>query len=101
MQNNNPALKEIPFADCLFQTLPTDYTHNLAALPKEQRDAIAEDFRRWRLAKEWFEPRRVALTLPAKQKADGALRSYIATLEPQAYRDDMRRRLNILKGKTS
>lgn len=89
----------IPFAENLADSLPTNYAVNLATLPVEQRNAIAEDFRRWRLAQEWFARRKSAKTTQEKQSADGALRAFIATVEPQAYRDDMRRRLNILKGK--
>lgn len=88
----------IRFADNLAQVLPKDYTHNLALLPLEQRQAINEDLRRWHLAETMFEKRRIASGVFAITDANKLIIQGISILEPETYRNDMRRRLNILKG---
>ena len=89
---------KVMFGENLFDVLPKNYQGNHAALPKEQRDAIAEDFRRWRLAEEMFKQRRQASSEDQAKKANKRIVEGLAILEPAQYREDMRRRLNILKG---
>lgn len=91
--------QEIKFAENLHEVLPTDYTKNLALIPKENRDAIAEDFRRWRVVREVFAKRFGLVSEFAVKRADKEIRDWVMALEPEQYRDDMRRRLNELKGK--
>jgi hypothetical protein len=91
--------KIIPFADNLLESLPKSYLGNLALLPLEQRAAIDEDARRWRLANTMFEKRMVATGLAQITKANRDIVDGLNTMEPAGYREDMRRRLNILKGK--
>lgn len=94
MKNN-----EIKFAENLHEALPTNHIGNLALLSKDQRDAIAEDFRRWRVCKEVFAPRFGCETQLQIEKADHDIRQFISTLEPEAYKNDMRRRLNSMKSR--
>ena len=94
-----PEPKPIPFAENLAEVLPPQPVYNVASFPLEQRQAIAEDLRRWRVAHEWFARRKAAKTQQERISADSQLRLFIPTIEPAAYRDDMRRRLNILKSK--
>jgi len=90
----------IPFADGLEAFLPVNYLGNHALLPQIQRDAMAEDNRRWFLAHTMFEPRRSAVGLLALERVDQKIREGLALMHPMAYRDDMRRRLKILRGDT-
>lgn len=92
-------ISTIRFAEDLADHLPETYLGNHALLPLDQRQAMAEDLRRWKLAYEWFSRRKSAKTQQERISADNQLRLFIPTIEPAAYRDDMRRRLNILKGK--
>lgn len=96
----NPiAPKVIPFAENLPEVLPKGQIFNLGLLPKEQRDAVAEDLRRWREATIIFEKRKVAVGISAINAANAKIKEGIALFHPEAYREDMRRRLNILKAK--
>jgi hypothetical protein len=79
--------------------LPKDYTHNHALLPLEQRQAMAEDLRRWKLAIEMFAPRKAANGLAAINAANTKIKLGLEAIPAGGYREDMRRRLNILKGK--
>jgi hypothetical protein len=91
--------KVIPFANNLLESLPKSYLGNLALLPLEQRAAIDEDARRWRVANTMFEKRIAAAGLAQITKANRDIVDGLSTMEPSGYREDMRRRLNILKGK--
>jgi hypothetical protein len=91
--------QEVKFAENLHEVLPTDYSKNLGLLPKENRDAIAEDFRRWRECRNIFEQRYGCETKFQVDKANRNISAWIEALQPAAYREDMRRRLNYLHGK--
>lgn len=93
-QIDNPLV--IPFAENLADVYPAYHVGNLALLSADQRAAIAEDNRRWRLAGEIFEKRRIDVGLIAVATADKAIRDGIALMQPDAYREDMRRRLNTI-----
>lgn len=89
----------IKFAENFAEVYPAGCSTNLADLPKDQRDAIKEDFRRWALAAEMFKRVTTATTDLLKGRADNEVRAWLLSLEPKPYQDDMRRRLNILKAK--
>lgn len=92
-------INKIKFPENLQDVLPTNYAVNLAELELEQRQAIAEDFRRWRECKAVFSKRFGLTTAAQVTRADNEIRDWVMALEPEQYRDDMRRRLNYLKGK--
>lgn len=90
---DNPVV--IPFAENLLDVLPKNYVGNLGDLPKEQQEAISEDNRRWYLATVMFEPRKNAKGLD-RERAHKRIRDGLAVMQPDAYREDMRRRLNTI-----
>lgn len=71
----------------LIDRLPKDYTSNLALLPKDQREAMQEDKTRWLEAHKRYTTHSYA-----------QLRWWIKNMPEGEYKDDMRRRLNIIKG---
>lgn len=87
----------IAFAENLHEVLPKSYLGNLALLSDEQRSAIAEDLRRWKLAHEMFSPQREASSESTKKAAIAKIKNSIEALTPEGYREDMRKRLNILR----
>lgn len=87
----------VKFPENLQDVLPTNYAVNLAELELEQRQAIAEDFRRWRECKAVFSKRFGLTTAEQVTRADNEIRDWVLSLEPTAYREDMRRRLNQMK----
>ena len=99
MANKFTDPKVIPFADNLAQMLPDPMHRNYGTLPDEQRAALAEDNRRWHMAEVMFEKRRHAIGVDAQKRANRDIVDGLKTMKPDAYREDMRRRLNILKGK--
>jgi hypothetical protein len=70
----------------LSDRLPESYLGNLALLPKEQREAIQEDKQRWLDAHNRY-----------KQQTSAQIRQWLKNLPEGEYKDDMRRRLNIIR----
>lgn len=70
----------------LCDDLPASYVGNLAELPKRCRDAIQEDRKRWALATKIF-----------REKSDMEIRTWLRSQYPDEYREDMRRRLIMIR----
>lgn len=92
-------MEKIPFAENLAQHLPGSYNKNLATLNELQVQAMQEDNRRWRLAEQRYKARQDADDEVKLTKANNMIRTWLDSLQPRAYQDDMRRRVNKLREK--
>ena len=97
-------MDKIPFAENLQECLPREYGQNLALMDEKQLLAMYEDNRRWRECEERIKP------LLAKQRQEepkqheiraetAKIKAWLDSLQPEIYRDDMRRRMNHLREK--
>lgn len=97
-------MDKIPFAENLSDCLPKSYGKNLAEMNEIHLMAMREDNRRWRECEERFNP---LLSMQREDKPKqheirsetAKIKSWIESLHPEKYRDDMRRRMNHLREK--
>lgn len=61
-------------------------SHNLANLPPEQRQAIEQDKQRWNTAAKL-----------SAEKQPPEIRTWLARQSDEEFREDMRRRLNVIR----
>lgn len=104
-------MDKIPFAENLADCLTKSYGKNLAEMNEIQLMAMQEDNRRWRECEERFKPYASSLQVyrstvspyPVSKKETlreaAKIAVWLDSLQPEIYRDDMRRRMNHLREK--
>lgn len=92
-------MDKIPFAENLADCLPKYYGKNLAEMNEIQLMAMQEDNRRWHECEERYKAVKFESDYVKKRKASEDVAKWLGQLNPFAYREDMRRRMNHLREK--